>query len=175
MTTTETSASGSSCVLQIHGGGGVDRHRISRTHDSEFCFACCARPNRGPHPGPATPHRNRAYTGYGHETSPQRGRLSPREVPRPTAASARRSEHDSAAAVRSGRIERWRTCCWRWRVYYMASWKVKSCVRVHQSEGGGESPESPESQKSARQITRIRRANHPDHWRFASNKSPEIT
>ena len=92
----QESASGLSCVVQTHDGDGLDGHRVSRTHDSEICFACCARPKLGLRAGPATPHRNRAY---GHETSPQRGCCSPVRCLDLTAASARRSEYDSAAAV----------------------------------------------------------------------------
>ena len=94
----QKSASGSSCVLQRHGGDGLDGHRASRTHDPEFCVTSCARTKLGLHPGPATPHRNRAY---GHETSPLAAAWSfvARGVPRSTAASARRSEDDSAIAV----------------------------------------------------------------------------
>ena len=62
----------------------------------EICFTWCARPKLGLRAGPATPHRNRAY---GHETSPQRGCCSPVRCLGPMAASARRSEYDSAAAV----------------------------------------------------------------------------
>ena len=93
----QESASGSSCVLRRHTAETDSTDTAFQGHTTpEFCFTWCARPNRGLRAGPAPPHRNRAY---GHETSPQRGRLLAREVPRPTAASARRSEDDSAAAV----------------------------------------------------------------------------
>ena len=63
-----------SSAVQPHGGDRLKQHRISRTADSEICFAWCARSKVGLRAGPATPHRNRAY---GHETSPQRGCCSP--------------------------------------------------------------------------------------------------
>ena len=52
----QESASGLSCVVQTRGGGGLDGHRVSRTHDSEICFTGCARPKLGLRAGPATPH-----------------------------------------------------------------------------------------------------------------------
>ena len=82
----------------------MDTYRVSRTPDSEFCFAWCTRPHRGLRAGPAPPHRNRAY-GHGHETSPQRGRWSPVRYlgrRRPTADCRKRkwhSEHGNAAVV----------------------------------------------------------------------------
>ena len=68
------SVSGSSSVVQTHGGDRLKQHRVSRALDSENCFTWCARSKVGLRAGPATPHRNRAY---GHETSPQRGCCSP--------------------------------------------------------------------------------------------------
>ena len=92
----QESASGSSCAVQTHGGDRSHGHRILTAHDSEICFTWCARPKLGLRAGPATPQpqsrlraRNLAAAWL----------LLAREVPRPTAASARRSEYDSAAAV----------------------------------------------------------------------------
>ena len=103
----QKSVSGSSCVVQTHGGDGLDGHRVSRTHDPEICFTSCARPKLGLRAGPATPHRNRAY---GHETSPQRDccsclmrgaihlKLKLNEPSPAEAAASRRAEEEVAAA-----------------------------------------------------------------------------
>ena len=101
----QKSASSSSCALRTHGGYRSQGHRILTAHDSEFCFASCARPNRGLRAGPATPHRNRAY---GHEISPQRGRRSPVRClgRRPQAQGAPNTSvttHSAAAVVGSDR------------------------------------------------------------------------
>ena len=97
-------SSGSSGVLQTHGGDRLNRHRVLRTLDPNFRFASCARPNRGLRAGPATPHRNRAY---GHETSPQRGRCSP------VRCLGRRPQAQGAPNTTAR--PRWsgRTACWR--------------------------------------------------------------
>ena len=87
-----------SSAVQPHGGDRSHGHRILTAHDSEICFASCARPilglraprgTRNPPPQSRLQTRNLAAALS----------LLAREVPRPTAASARRSEYDSAAAV----------------------------------------------------------------------------
>ena len=99
----QESASGLSAVVQTHGGGGLAGHRVLRTADSETFFTWCARPKlglrgtRNPPPQSRLRARNLAAAWL----------LLAREVPRSTAASARRSECDSAAAVVGSD--------WRWR------------------------------------------------------------
>ena len=92
----QESASGSSCaVVQTHGGDRSHGHRVLTAHDSKKIFTSYARPKLGLRAGPNPPPQSRLRA----RNLAAAWLLLAREVPRPTAASARRSEYDSAAAV----------------------------------------------------------------------------
>ena len=95
VTGAQKSASGSSCAVQRHGGDRSHGHRILTAHDSEFSLpparALIEGSVRDPQPPPQSRLRARNLAAA--------WSLLAREVPRPTVASARRSEYDSAAAV----------------------------------------------------------------------------